>query len=143
MNTYRTYREAFKKLVVEEISRGKFKSPWKAQKAYGIRGGSTVWNWVKKYGREDLLPQRIRIETMKERDELKEARKRIRELEAALSDSHVAWSLEQAYVDIACERMGVDSDNFKKKNAITLSDVRKGSKPGGSFLSRGYVKKLG
>jgi hypothetical protein len=47
---------------------------------------TTVWKWVRKYGREDLLPKRVRIETLKERDELAEARKRIRELEAAVAE---------------------------------------------------------
>ena len=56
---------------------------------------------------------------------LKEARKRIRELEAALADAHIDHCLEHAFLEIACERMATDLDDFKKKNALTLSDVRK------------------
>ena len=67
---------------------------------------------------------------MKERDELKEARKRIRELEAALADAHIDCCLEKAYVHVACDRMGVDPEEFKKKNAMTLSELRKGSNKG-------------
>jgi len=119
------YSEAFKRRVVEEFERGKHSSIERARRAYGIRGSMTVWGWIRKYGREDLLPKRVRIETLKEQDELKVARKRIRELEAAVADAHIDHCLEKAYFHVACERMGVDPDDFKKKNAMTLSDTRK------------------
>ena len=61
---------------------------------------------------------------MKEIDELKEARKQIRELKAAVSDAHIDFCLEKAYLEIACERLGEEREGFKKKNAMTLSDVR-------------------
>lgn len=125
MNKSIRYSEAFKKQVVDEIAQGKFSSPYKAQQAYGIRGNATVTKWIRKYGREDLLPKRIRIETMEEIDQLKEARKRVKELEAALADAHIDQCLEHAFLEIACERMEVDMDDFKKKNGLTLSDVRR------------------
>ena len=124
MGTVIRYSEAFKKQVIDEIERGKFTSPYKAQVAYGIRGQMTVTKWIRKYGREDLLPKRIRIETMKEVDQLKKARKRIRELEAALADSHIDHLLEDAFLEIACERLGTSPSEFKKKHALTLSDAR-------------------
>ena len=119
------YSEAFKRQVVQEIERGRHGSFKKAKRVYGIGGATTVLSWVKKYGREDLLPKRIRIETMNEIDELKEARKRIRELEAAVADAHIDFCLEKAYLTIACERLGEEREGFKKKHAMTLSDVRK------------------
>ncbi len=119
------YSEAFKRQVVAELERGKFTSMSKAKKAYGIRSTGTVSEWVRKYGRGDLMPKKVRVETLKERDELKEARKRIRELETALADAHIDCSLENSYLRIACERMDVDMGDFKKKNGITLSDIRK------------------
>ncbi len=125
MKTVIRYSEAFKRQVVDEIARGKFSSPYKAQQAYGIRGQMTVTKWVRKYGREDLLPKHVRIETMEEADHLKEARKRIKELEAALADAHIDQCLEHAFLEIACERMGEAVDGFKKKHALTLSDVRR------------------
>jgi transposase-like protein len=119
------YSEAFKKHVVDEIARGKFSSAYKAQNAYGIRGSMTVTKWLKKYGREDLLPKRVRIETMEEIDHLKAARKRIRELEAALADAHIDNCLGDSFLEIACEWMKTTPEEFKKKHALTLSDVRK------------------
>ena len=125
MNTSIRYSEAFKKQVVDELAQGKFSSPYKAQQAYGIRGHATVTKWIRKYGREDLLSKRIRIETMEEIDQLKAARKRVKELEAALADAHIDQCLEHAFLEIACERMEVEMDDFKKKNGLTLSDVRR------------------
>ena len=125
MNTATRYSEAFKQQVVDEIATGKFTSAYRAQVAYGIKGNATVTKWIRKYGRDDLLSKCVRIETMEEKDQLKEARKRIRELEAALADAHIDQCLEHAFLEIACERMNVELDDFKKKNGLTLSDVRR------------------
>jgi len=43
-----------------------------------------------------------------------------------VADAHIDHCLEKAYFNVACERMGVDPDDFKKKNAMTLSRLRKG-----------------
>jgi transposase-like protein len=111
--------------VVAGFEEGKFASISEANRIYGIRGGTTISKWIRKYGSERLLPKKIRIETLKERDELKESRKRIRELEAALADAHIDCNLGDSYLKIACERLGIDIADFKKKNAITLSALRK------------------
>ena len=112
-----TYSEAFKMQVVQEISQGKFASMMQAQKAYAICGMNTIRNWIKKYGREDLLPKRVRVETMTEIDELKEAKKRIRDLEKALADSRMDYCLERAFLEIACEEMGTSREDLKKTAA--------------------------
>jgi transposase-like protein len=122
---YVTYSEAFKMQVVEEMSQGKFTTIIQAQKAYGIRGGTTIQKWLKKYGKEGLLPKRVRVETMREIDELAEAKKRIRDLEKALADSHMDYCLERAFLEIACEEMGTSREDLKKNNAIRLADARK------------------
>ena len=54
------YSESFKQKVVNEIAKGKFISCTEASQAYGISGSCTVRDWVKKYGRTDLLPRVIR-----------------------------------------------------------------------------------
>ena len=120
-----TYSEAFKMQVVEEINQGKFATILQAQKAYGICGATTIQKWMKKYGKEELLPKRVRVETMTEIDELKEAKKRIRDLEKALSDAHMDYCLERAFLEIACEQMGTSREDLKKNNAIRLADVRR------------------
>ena len=122
---YLRYSEAFKRQVVSEIEAGKLATIEEANRVYGIRGAKTVSQWIRKYGSEGTLPKKVKIETLKERDELKDARKRIRQLEAALADAHIDCSLGDSYLKIACERLGTEVSDFKKKNAITLSELRK------------------
>jgi transposase-like protein len=119
------YSEAFKLRIVEDVAGGKYASLEEARQRNGIRGGGTLNKWMKKYGREDVLPKRVRVETMNEIDELKEARKRIRELEAALADAYMDYCLESAFLDIACESMGTTTEALKKKNVITLAEKRR------------------
>jgi transposase-like protein len=119
------YSEAFKLRLVEDVANGKYRSLDEARRRNGIRGGATVRSWIKQYGREDILPKRIKVETMKEIDELQAARGRIRELEAALADSHMEYCLERAFLDIACERLGMSVEELKKKNVTTLAGRRK------------------
>ena len=130
MKTTLRYSQAFKKQVVEEIAGGKFSSAGRASKAYGIAGADTVINWLRQFGRADLFPKRIRIETMKERDELKESRKRIRALEAALADAHMDRCLEHAFLEIACEKLKTTPEDLKKKSGLTLSGALGKREPG-------------
>ena len=62
---------------------------------------------------------------MTEIDELAEAKKRIRDLEKALADSHMDYCLERAFLEIACGQMGTNREDLKKKNAVRLADARK------------------
>ena len=124
MATTIRYSEAFKLEVIDSLSTCKYKSIADAKRAFGITGCGTVERWLVKYGREEFLNKTIRIETVKERDEKKELRKRIKDLETALADAHIDGTLEHAFLEIACERLGVDIETFKKKHALTLSDVR-------------------
>jgi transposase-like protein len=122
------YSEAFKLRIVEDIGSGKYKSLDEARRRNGIRGGSTVKGWIKRYGREDMLPERVKAETVNGTGELRAARRRIRKLEAALSDAHMDCCLECAFSDIACERLGVSREDLKKR---TLRGLPKGERDGG------------
>jgi hypothetical protein len=64
-----------------------------------------------------MLPKRIKVETMDERDELQAARHRIRELEAALANAHMDYCLERAFLDSACERLGMSTEALKKRTS--------------------------
>ncbi|MEO5367652.1 MAG: hypothetical protein H7831_15110 [Magnetococcus sp. WYHC-3] len=61
------------------------------------------------------------METPKEVSEVKELRKRVRELERALADAHIDSRLDAEYLNIACEAAGItDVAEFKKKHAGKL-----------------------
>jgi transposase-like protein len=115
------YSEAFKQQVISEVESGKFSSPFAAARAYGIRGPGTVSYWLRRYGRRDLMARRVTITTMKEQDEKKALKERVRQLEKALADSHMKGLLDNAYLEIACERLGLDPAEFKKKHVTKVS----------------------
>ena len=119
------YSEAFKLRVVDDVARGKYKSLNEALRKNGIRGAATLSKWIKEYGQEEMLPKRIKVETMDEIDEMKAARIRIRELEAALANAHMDYCLESAFLEIACQKLGTTTEDLKKKNVITLAGLRK------------------
>lgn len=120
-NTYVRYSEAFKRQVVSELEAGKFNGPHAAMRAYGIRGMTTVIGWLRRYGRADLIPRQLTIKTMKEKDESKALKQRVQQLESALADAHMKGLLNESYLEMACERMGVDVQEFKKKHVTGLS----------------------
>jgi transposase-like protein len=109
------YGGAFKQRLAEEAAAGKYRSLDEAGRRNGIRGCATLRKWIKRYGREDMLPKRIKVETMNEIDELREARRRIRELEAALANAHMDYCLESAFLDIACGKLGTGTEELKKR----------------------------
>lgn len=119
------YGEAFKRQVVDEIEKGKFTGVYAASRAYGINGATTVSRWIRKYGNTDLLPKKITIHTLDEQDEKKQLKKRVKDLERALADSYMSGLLKESYLEIACERMGMDVEAFKKKHVTNLSDDRR------------------
>ena len=119
------YSDAFKIQVVSELESGKFKCIFEARKRYAIRGVGTVENWIRKYGKNHLLNKVVRVETTTERDQLKEMKSKIRELESALVDAHLDLRLERAWGELACEAAGIsDMDGFKKKALAKLSAKR-------------------
>jgi len=119
------YSEAFKQQVISELEAGKFSGAFAAARAYGIRGRGTIYGWLRKYGRGDLMARRVTITTMAEQDEAKALKQRVRELEKALADTHMKELLGEAYLEIACQRLGMDLEEFKKKAAMMQSEPPK------------------
>jgi transposase len=120
------YSEAFKQQVISELESGKYSGAVAAARAYGIAGTNTINGWLRKYGRRDLMPRRVTITTMSEQDEKKALKKRVRELEQALADTHMKELLGDAYLEIACQRLGLEVEAFKKKAALLRSTPRDG-----------------
>lgn len=119
------YSESFKLQVVRELEEGRHENCSAAMEAYGIRGSETVYRWARQYGREHLTRRLIRVETPKERDELRRMKERVRDLERALGDATLDLRLEREYLKIACRQAGIeDVEVFKKKVHGKLSTTR-------------------
>lgn len=115
------YSESFKKQVIEELEQGKLRSLSEARERYGIRGGSTINAWLRKYRRDDLLPRVVRIESMKERDRIKQLERRIRQLEKALVNREIDCVISESYFEVLAEEKGItDIEGYKKKLATKL-----------------------
>jgi len=112
----RRYSEAFKLQVVSELESGKLGNIAEANRRYGITGAETVRGWIRKYGKEHLLPRIIRVETPNEKDRVKELQKENERLKRTLADTHMKAVLFESWFEIACEEFGVtDLQEFKKK----------------------------
>ena len=113
------YSEAFKLQVIRELEEGKFTSYVKASEAYGIKGSCTVLEWIRKYGKNDLLNKVIIVKKPNEKNELKKLKDKIRKLESALSDIHLDLIIEKEYLKLSCDIAGIDNvEEFKKKQNI-------------------------
>ena len=84
------------------------------RRKYGIGGCSTIQRWACKYG-NGSIGRVIRVEKPEEINERQELKRRVRALEQALADANIDLALERAYTELACERAGVDVQEFKKK----------------------------
>ncbi|EQA60571.1 transposase [Leptospira alexanderi] len=107
MTTIRRYSEAFKMKVIKEIESGKYNQN-QAMKNYGIPGSVTIRGWIKKYGKNHLMSKIVRVETENELNQLKEAQKRIRELEKALSNVTIENVLYKSLVKVAARDLKID-----------------------------------
>ena len=80
------YSIGFKLRVVEEIEQEGLLIA-EAKQRYGIKGGQTIQNWIRKFGKHHLLNTIVRIETMDEKEQLKKLQEENRKLKLALADS--------------------------------------------------------
>lgn len=100
------YSISFKKQVVEEMESGSSISF--LQKKYGIRGGETIQNWIKSFGRHHLLNKTVRIETMDEKNRLKQLEEENGKLKEALADSIIANKCLETLIQVANEEYKTD-----------------------------------
>ena len=110
------YSEAFKIAVVRELEQ-ELRPVEHVRRKYGIAGIGTIRNWISKYG-NGTRGKVIRMETLKEIDETKKLKERLKRLESLLVETNLELALERQYTLLACERAGIaDVGEFKKKAA--------------------------
>lgn len=112
----RRYSDAFKMQVVTELESGKLRSQSEAQRKYGISGQSTIAKWLRKHGKQHLLPGVLKVETPDEADRVRELQRENRRLKEALAEAHMDAVLYESWLKVACREFGVkDFEAFKKK----------------------------
>jgi transposase-like protein len=103
---FKRYSISFKMHVVEELEKGSSYSY--LQKKYDIRGAETIQKWVKSFGKNQLLNKTVRIETMDEKNRLKQLEAENRKLKLALADSIIANKMLESLVEVANEEYKTD-----------------------------------
>ncbi|MDR0694922.1 MAG: transposase [Prevotellaceae bacterium] len=109
-STKQKYRYSIccKQKVVEEIRTGL--SVTEVSLKYGIKGGNTVRNWVRRYGYPGMLNEVIYVKMKKETEELKALHKEVERLKIALADKAMAYDA----LEILLEEAGIDQESLKK-----------------------------
>lgn len=106
-NYSRRYSISFKQQVVRELEESGGSKEW-IRKKYGIKGGSTLQDWIRKFGKNHLINQIIRIETMEEKDRIKQLEQEIKKLKMALADSLLAQRSLEVVIDEANKEYKTD-----------------------------------
>jgi transposase-like protein len=112
--TIKHYSESFKLKVLSELTEGRH-SKNEISRIYGI-GGSSITRWIKKYGKLDLLNQRVKIETMEDIDNVKKLEEEIKQLKELLVQKDIKGYMDDAYLEWASEQLGFKNvEELKKK----------------------------
>lgn len=111
---YRRYSESFKLKILSELSTGKYNKR-QLGRIYGIQN-STINEWIKKYNRTDLMNTRINVETKDEITRIKTLQKEIEQLKKALVKKDLEQLINDAFLDVAAEKLGYKNADELKKN---------------------------
>jgi transposase-like protein len=94
------YSQSFKQQIVREIEEEGLGIEF-VRRRYGIKGGETIQNWLRKFGRTDLLNQIVRIEMKDEKDRLKELEAENKRLKIALADATMKNDMLEHVIEMA------------------------------------------
>lgn len=100
------YGIGFKQQVVNEFENGS--SLTELSRRYGIGGAHTIERWVKKFGKSRLLNKVVRIETMDERDRVKQLEEELKSVKVALADSMLKNKCLEVIIDEANKEFKTD-----------------------------------
>jgi transposase-like protein len=114
------YSEAFRRQVVAEYESGV--TITSLQKKYGIKGGTTIQTWIKKYARAGFRHEVVHIQTVEEVNRVKDLEKQVKEMEQALGKV----MLDKLKLESILEELQGGQGEEVKKNAAPLSN---GSSP--------------
>jgi transposase-like protein len=104
------YSLAFKQKIISEIENGLY-TVTDAKRVYGVSEVS-IYNWLRKLGKDHLISKIVRVEMRDESDRIKELEKEKQRLETALAQAHLKILVLESTIESAEELYKVD---FKKK----------------------------
>ena len=109
------YSQAFKIKVVGDIESGKYTIE-QARKVYGIKGQGLIQNWIKRFGKLELLNKIVRIEMKDEVSEINQLKKDKQQLESALAQAHIEILVYKTLMEEVEKEYGIDvKKNFGRE----------------------------
>ena len=93
------YSESFKMMVVSEVEKGFSKDSLKRK--YNIGGKTTVLQWCRKYGKLHNSVVKYEVKLKTDIDKETKLKKRVSDLERALSDAHLKIRSQDVIIDLA------------------------------------------
>jgi transposase len=115
------YSLSFKHQVVRDIEQNGLGLDFVRRK-YGIKGSSTIQKWLRKFGKSHLIKQIIRVETMEEKDRIKQLEAEVKKLKLALADSMLAQRSLEVVIDEANKEYKTDLKKSFGESPSTGSD---------------------
>lgn len=119
------YSTCFKLQVVEEIEKNGL-SIEDCRRKYGIGGGQTIREWIKKLGKHHLLNKVVRVETREELDELKRLRAENKALKEAYAELALNHKCSEKVIEVADEMFNLD---LKKSTNTSYRSTLRRKKP--------------
>ena len=108
------FSESVKLQVLSELSEGKY-TKRELSRMYNV-GPSTITDWIHKYGRKDLLNQRVTVENMDELSRIHALQKELAQLKELLIKKDLDNLMISSYLEVAAEALGFkDVEALKKK----------------------------
>jgi transposase-like protein len=114
------YSLSFKLRVIREMEdQGLTKA--EISRRYGIKGTRTIHQWICKFGKNNLLNKNIRVETMEEKDRIKQLQEEIKKLKLALADSMLAQRGLEVVIEEANKEYRTDLKKSFGESVLTNS----------------------
>jgi transposase-like protein len=108
------FSESVKLKVLSELSEGKY-TKRELSRLYHV-GPSTITDWIHKYGRKDLLNQRVNIESMDELSRIHALQKENAQLKDILFNKDLDQLVLNSYLEVAAQQLGFkNAEELKKK----------------------------
>ncbi len=100
------YSQAFRRQVVQDIENGRFTIHGASQR-YGIAYGAVQY-WLRREGKKHLLGKVVRVETVDERDRIKQLEQEKQALESALAQTQLKLLAMEKLIEVAEEHYKID-----------------------------------
>jgi transposase-like protein len=112
--TIKRFSESVKLKVLSDLTEGKY-TKREVCRLYNVCP-STITDWIHKYGRKDLLNQRITVESMDDLSRIHALQKEIAKLKELLIKKDLDNLVTDSYLEVAAEQLGFKSvEELKKK----------------------------